>query len=116
MNRGQLVLVDFPYSDGTRSRIRPALVIQSDVYNAALRKTVIAMITGNLKRRANAAHVFLDPVQSPALGLDGPSLVSCVNLFTIDQSSILRSIGKLTDELQAEVDQALCDALSFSMP
>ena len=45
--RGEVVLVDYPYSDGG-SKIRPALVVQNDRDNARLAKTVIVMITGNL--------------------------------------------------------------------
>ncbi|MCI0486973.1 MAG: type II toxin-antitoxin system PemK/MazF family toxin [Blastocatellia bacterium] len=31
--RGDIVLVDFPYSNHTGSKVRPALVVQSDVWN-----------------------------------------------------------------------------------
>ena len=31
VRRGDIVLVDFPYSNHTGSKIRPALVVQSDV-------------------------------------------------------------------------------------
>ena len=33
MNRGDVVLVDYPYSDATGRKIRPALIVQSDEKN-----------------------------------------------------------------------------------
>ncbi|MDZ4685526.1 MAG: type II toxin-antitoxin system PemK/MazF family toxin [Planctomycetaceae bacterium] len=111
--RGQVVLVDFPYSDGRQSKIRPALVVQADAHNRSLIKTIIALITGNLRRRGHPAHILLDPVDEPIVGINGPSLVSCINLYTVEQSSILRVIGQLTPELQSEVDLALGHTLQL---
>lgn len=100
VKRGQIVLVDFPYSDGKQGKIRPAVVIQADHHNAALKKTIIAMITGNLSRRAEPTHVFLDPTADPGLGIHGPSLVSCINLFTVDQAAIIRIVGQVAAAIQ----------------
>jgi mRNA-degrading endonuclease toxin of MazEF toxin-antitoxin module len=50
MIRGQIVIVDFPFTSGTQSKVRPALIIQSDRENRLLSKTIVAMITGNLRR------------------------------------------------------------------
>ena len=35
MNRGDVVLVDWPYSDLTGSKLRPAVVAQADLLNGA---------------------------------------------------------------------------------
>lgn len=113
VTRGQIVLVEFPYSDGRQAKIRPAVVVQSDVKNSEIQKTIVAMITGNLRRRGDLSHVFLDPVAEPSLGVHGPSLISCINLFTIDQASILRAIGSLPDSLVTELDAALKHTLSL---
>lgn len=111
--RGQIVLVDFPYSDGKSSKIRPAVVVQSDALNATLSKTLIAMITGNLRRQTDPAHIFLDPATHPTVGVHGPSLISCVNLFTVEQTAILRVLGELVPELDDQLDLALKHALSL---
>ncbi len=113
VKRGQLILVEFPFTDGQQSKIRPAVVVQSDAQNAALRKTVVAMITGNLRRKNDPSHVFLDPVADPALGIHGPSLISTINLFTIDQLAILRIIGTLSDSLTSALNTALRHSLSL---
>ena len=50
MKRGDVVLVDFVYSSGKTSKLRPALVIQSDHNNLLLTKTIVAQITSRLRR------------------------------------------------------------------
>ena len=48
--RGDVVMVDFPFTDTGQSKVRPALVVQNDRDNQKIRKTVIAMITVNGSR------------------------------------------------------------------
>jgi len=47
VKRGDIVLVDFPYSDQTGRKVRPALVVQSDVWNQKLDDTILAIITSS---------------------------------------------------------------------
>lgn len=88
MNRGDVVLVDFPYSRGTQSKVRPAVVVQNDRDNQRLGKTIVAMVTGNVRRAAEPTHLLIDPAtpEHARTGLHGKSLVVCVNLFTVEQS------------------------------
>jgi mRNA interferase MazF len=116
IRRGDVVIVSFPFTDTGQSKVRPALVVQNDRDNQTIRKTVIAMITGNLRRRGDPSHLFVDP-QDPAgtsSGLSFPSLVSCYNLFTVEQDSILQVIGHLSDPLKAQLDGCLKMALELS--
>ena len=41
---GEAVLADFPYSDHTVSKVRPALVVQADAWNQRLDDTILALI------------------------------------------------------------------------
>jgi mRNA interferase MazF len=51
MNRGDVVLIDYPFSMGGGSKVRPALVVQADRNNLRLRETIVVVITSNLARR-----------------------------------------------------------------
>ena len=44
VNRGDVVVVDFPFPDATGSKVRPALVVQSDRNNARIAKTPAALM------------------------------------------------------------------------
>jgi len=111
--RGDVVMVEFPYTDTARSKVRPAVVVQNDRDNQRLRKTVIAMITGNLRRRGDPSHLFIDPAAEPSTGLQYPSLVSCNNLLTAEQTDIRQRIGHLSDALKQQLNDCLKAALEL---
>jgi mRNA-degrading endonuclease toxin of MazEF toxin-antitoxin module len=53
MNRGDVVLVPFPFQDRLGEKIRPAVVVQRDADNARLANTILAMITGTSRTPAS---------------------------------------------------------------
>ena len=116
VRRGDVVVIGFPFTSGTQSKIRPALVIQNDNDNQRLSKTVVAMITGNLQRRAEPTHLLIDPnsTDGSSSGLSGPSLAVFVNLFTVDQAAIIRTRGQLSPTLLAQADECLRFALDLT--
>jgi mRNA interferase MazF len=61
IHRGDIVLVDFPYSDQTGQKVRPALIVQSDIWNQILDDTILALITSSRHRRVGAStQYFID--------------------------------------------------------
>ncbi len=68
MNRGDVVLADFPYQDVAGSKVRPAVVVQNDADNQALPNTILAMITGNLADKARTTNVLIDPATPDGTG------------------------------------------------
>jgi mRNA interferase MazF len=114
--RGDVVVVEFLFTDVARTKVRPALVVQNDRDNRKIRKTVVAMITGNLRRVGDPSHFLIDP-SAPAgasSGLSGPSVVSCNNLFTIDQGKILQTLGSLPAAVMQQVNDCLKAALELA--
>ncbi len=45
MKCGDVVIIDFPYSDRTGSKVRPSLVVQSDTLNPIRDDAILAIIT-----------------------------------------------------------------------
>jgi mRNA interferase MazF len=115
--RGDVVLVRFPFSDGSLGKRRPALVVQSDRNNQRLANTIIAMISTNIALAVQEPTQYVvdpgTPTGKPS-GLVSPSAVKCENLFTIEQSLIERAIGKLPKSSMAEVDS--CLKVSLGIP
>jgi mRNA interferase MazF len=112
---GDLVIVDFPFTSGTRSKVRPALVVQNDADNRRLSNTIIAMVSGNITRAAEPTHLFIDPAtpEGSSSGLHGRSVVVCVNLYTIEQTNILRTIGHLSSPHKQMIQACLKAALDL---
>lgn len=106
MNRGDVVLVDWPYSDRTGSKVRPALVVQADFLNGKIDDTILLSIT-RTTRSASETEVLIDPATEPQSGLRQVSVVSCTNFQTIDQILILRRLGELSAATMQQVDDRL---------
>src|ERR1035438_10609832 len=96
MKRGDVVLVDWPYSDRTGSKLRPALVVQADFLNGLIDDTVLVQITSKA-HGIPGTEVILDPGQEPASGLVYVCVASCMDLLHADPGVIDQRIGFLSD-------------------
>jgi mRNA interferase MazF len=117
VSRGDVVMVDWQFSDRTGVKTRPALVVQSDQLNTQLDDTILALITGSKRRRVGATTQLLVEVTTPdgqQSGLRFDSLVQCENLVTLDQSLILGQIGEFSGALMQQIDACLRAALGIS--
>ena len=107
MNRGDVVIIAFPFADGQHGKHRPAVVLQNDRDNARLANTVVAMVSGNIRYAAEPNQVLIDP-ETPigaSTALHGKSVVKCCNLYTVRQQDILRRIGRLSS---LDVRESMC--------
>lgn len=110
MKRGDVVLVEWPYSDRTGSKLRPALVVQADYLNSLITDTVLIAIT-RTSRGAATTEVVLDPALESQSGLRHRSIASCNNFLTIDQALIRQVLGELSPTAMQDVDRCLKIAL-----
>jgi mRNA interferase MazF len=112
MTRGEVVLVDWPYSDRTGSKLRPAIVVQADFLNGLIDDTVLVQIT-RTKHGIPGTEVLLDPARETASGLSQVCYASCPNLLTADPSLIDQAIGILTDQAMQQIGDALKKVLGL---
>lgn len=116
IQRGDVVIVAFPFVGGAESKNRPAIVVQCDRLNAKIQNTLVAMVTGNTSLIGKEPTQFLiDPAVPEGLssGLNHPSAVKCENLATTRQSDILQVIGHLSDVLTLKLNDCLKEALEL---
>lgn len=105
-----------PYSDQTGSKVRPALVVQSDVWNQRIDDTILALITSSRQRRVGAntqLQVDITTVEGKQSGLRIDSIIQCENLITYDRGLILRVLGTLPATTMSLVDDCLKAALGI---
>ena len=114
--RGEVVLVRFPFSTGAGSKVRPALIVQSDTNKHRLSNTIVVQITTNTSHVAEPTQLLVDPSTSEgqSTGLLAPSAIACENIATIHDSRILRSIGALSPQLMQQIDACLKASLGLS--
>jgi mRNA interferase MazF len=106
MNRGDVVLVDWPYSDRTGGKLRPAVVVQADYLNGLIDDTVLVQITSKA-HGIPGTEVRLDPAQERSAGLLHISFAFCPNLLTAEQAVIDQTIGSLSAAVMSLVDNCL---------
>lgn len=113
MKRGDVVLIDFPFSDRTGSKLRPALVVQDDDVTAARDDVLLAAIS-RTQRFANT-EVVIDPStpDGQRSGLRQVSVVDCALLGTFDQLLVKHTLGSLTAMLMEQIDSRLKAALGL---
>lgn len=117
--RGDVLLVNYPFSEGTGSKVRPALVVQCDTNNRRLDSTLIVQITSRTQLARKELTQLLIEVNSPAglrSGLVNDSAVACENIYTVRQTGIIRIIGSLPEDVMRKVDDCLKAALGIDQP
>jgi len=89
----ELVLLPFPFSDLTSAKVRPALVLSTDAYNATYDDVIVCTLTTNLSRTDYSVLIQQTDLENGVLKV--PSRVKVDALIQADQSLILTSIGRL---------------------
>jgi mRNA interferase MazF len=112
MNRGDVVLVDWPYSDRTGSKLRPAVVVQGDFLNGLIDDTVLVQIT-TTAHSIPGTEVMLDPALETAAGLLHVSVASCMNLLTADPTFIDQTIGYLSGPAMQQINACVKKVLEL---
>ena len=87
--QGSIVLVEYPFSERTGSKKRPAFVVSNDFYHHSRQDVIIAGITSNIARKLVGDTVLENWQQA---GLRCPSLVTGI-LQTVKNHMIVRLLG-----------------------
>ena len=107
--RGDIVLVDFGFSERKGSKKRPSLIISSDNYHKSRQEVIAVAITHNIKR-ALYGDTKIDEWKEA--GLLYPSLVTGI-IRTIKDSMIVHKLGALSQQDFRKAQENLRKTLSF---
>ncbi|MCC7103949.1 MAG: type II toxin-antitoxin system PemK/MazF family toxin [Chloroflexi bacterium] len=108
--RGELVLVPFPFSDLSTTKVRPAVVVSGSLYHSTEPDIILAAITSQVAKATGPLDYVLR--DWPAAGLRYPSALKPV-LFTMDPARVIYHIGALTAHDLAEVSRRLAQAVEL---
>jgi|SRR6516162_11534774 mRNA interferase MazF len=106
MNRGDVVLVDWPFSDLSGSKLRPAIVVQADFLNGLLDDTIYVKVQGH-GYAIPGTEVELDPANETGSGLLKRCFASCKDLLTRDQALVHHTLGVLSDAAMRKIENCL---------
>src|SRR5881409_3802182 len=90
MRRGEVVEVDWQFTDMTGSKRRPAVVVQADFLNGLIDDTILVQITST-RHGIPGTEVLRDPSVETASGLNKACVASCINVLAFEQVRVLRT-------------------------
>jgi mRNA interferase MazF len=105
-SRGDVVLTRFPFTDLAGASVRPALVVSDGAVGQDLVLTAISsVVRGSLP----PTDLLIDTThpEFSATGLRVASVIRLHRLVTVEQSVVVRRLGKIGAIVQQDVDQRL---------
>ncbi len=112
--RGQVIVVNVPFSDRSGTKPRPGLVISTEAFHARLPDLVVCPISSQPRfyRRPGPGDCPLRDWR--ATGLRHPSTVRISKILAVDKSIIKRAVGSLSPPDLARVAVAVRQALGLN--
>lgn len=105
VHRGEVFYADLsPVVGSEQGGIRPVLILQNDVGNRHSPTVIAAAITSKQDKTHLPTHIGL---QAQSCGLSRNSIVLLEQIRTLDKQRLREKAGKLTEQDQRRVDQAL---------
>lgn len=108
--RGDVVLVPFPFSDQTTTKKRPAVIISSSRYNNLSQDILIMAVTGQTEKPFEIGECLIKNWKEA--GLLKPSAIKSA-ISTIEQKLVLKKLGKLSTDDLTSLNAALKDLLEI---
>ena len=111
--RGQVVVVDVPFSNRTGTKPRPALIISDHSFHSTLPDVIVCPISSQPRY-----HTRPGPGDCPigswkALNLRYASTVRVSKILSVDKQIIRRKLGTLAQPDMARIESALRAALKL---
>jgi mRNA interferase MazF len=108
MKRGTVVLTPFPFTDLSTSKVRPAVLVSSDVRKGD--DIILAFISSAININELTETELLIENSNPSFietGLKTNSVLKLEKLATIDKKIVLGELGKFDNNLLREVNKKL---------
>jgi mRNA interferase MazF len=101
VKRGNIVIVSAP---GSYGKPRPAVIVQSDLFNETHASILVALITSELM---DAPLFRLDVEPSEKNGLTKPSQIMADKIVALKKESITQNIGNLDEDIMIKLNRSL---------
>jgi mRNA interferase MazF len=110
--RGTVVLTHFPFTDLTGASVRPALVVSQGLIG---QDVVLAAISSVVRGGLAPTDFILDTThpEFAGTGLRVTSVIRLHKLVAVEQSVVIRRLGQIGPQVQADVDRLLRQVLAL---
>ena len=105
--KGKIVLIPFPFTDLTSTKLRPALVLIEGEADC-----VVAFISSKVPAQPSPTEVLIseDQGEFASTGLKRTSVVRLDKVATVSKRLMLGEIGEIGETLRREVNRRLREA------
>jgi mRNA interferase MazF len=107
---GDVVVLEFRYTNQTGSGLRPAVVVSVAAYHESHDDVILMPITGQLHQQENRYAVAIEDWQ--AAGLLKPSVIKPV-VGTYEKSELHKKLGRLSAPTRLAIKRSLAGMLGF---
>ena len=98
--QGAVVLVPFPFTDLSASKVRPAVVVSAKPIGDDV---ILAFISSRQKQGESNIRI----VPSEMNGLKVPSVIICSKLATLEKTTLLGELGYVEDSILKQIKAKL---------
>jgi mRNA interferase MazF len=109
--RGDVVLIPFPFTDLSASKTRPAVVVSSDLYHQTRPELLLAYVSSQVSKAQPALDYLL--VDWTTAGLPRPSFIR-PKIAAIEPALIVHQVGRLSERDLLEADRRLRRAMALT--
>jgi mRNA interferase MazF len=106
MDRGEIVEVDWPFTDLSGAKWRPAVIVQAGDLNGLVDDTIYVKVQGNAYG-IPGTEVLLDPAVETLSGLRKVCYASCKDILTREQALVLGRVGVLSGAAMQQIEACL---------
>lgn len=107
--RGDVWVINWnPARGSEQAGKRPALIIQNNIGNEKAPTTIVAAISGRVKK-----YPMNVEIKPPEGGLKRPSIVKTSQIITVSKERLEKRLGSLNKETMEKVDRAIKLSLSL---
>jgi len=113
--RGSVVLVRYPFTDLTGTKVRPAVVLTPDSLIAVLDDVLCLFVSSTVPAGLLPTDLVLESSNPsfPKTGLRFRSVFRAHKLALLHKKLVLRTLGQIEDDLMDEINQRLRMALGL---
>ncbi len=109
LKQRDIILVSYPYSDGSLQKTRPAIVVSNDEYNSKTNDVIVCAVTTKHQRHPYA--VPITPADDAGV-LQQPSLIRADGLARMHQRLAIKRIGAISERCLQKTKLVIGDLLS----
>ncbi len=107
LNQGDIVLIPIPFTDLSSQRRRPVIIISNDTYNRKTMDIVVVAMTSNPTVVDYSFTITSSDLEQGKL--NGSGKVRMDKIYTLSQSIVVRTFGKVNSNVLHRIRNMLQD-------